>query len=410
MISEIAEFMVKHPSSIREIMELVAEYERHPEKFPRPLIYLAGGWPQDSPPDVIKEAFFEALQDENLWKRGARYSPTIGYPDFIEAITNYERNIFGRKIDPSNIIVGLGSTEQTAAIFKLLLNPNDSIILTQPGYLNYTRQIELELQRQAKIRYWRTINSEGKFDPSLDELNNLIDKNTKILLISSPGNPDGQVWSDTLLRAIHDLAEDHDFYIVIDAAYRAFIFSGDKNPYSRSPLPREIWICSFSKELRAPGWRISYVVLPEELKQPFNTIEQAKVLAPVSIIQVVLTRLFTNNNMLRKLYDFYDKGAKKYAEVANYTVALLNEIDDLITLHPNGGFYVFFNITRYADDDKKVWRELIDQKQVALAPGSDFNEAKGWLRLSFAPIIETPEVLTEGIKRLKEYFEELRGK
>ncbi len=407
LLSNIARYMIEHPSSIREIMELVAEYEKHPEKFPRPLIYLAGGWPQDPPPEILREIFRNIIDDDELWKKAARYSPTTGFPDLRELIPVYEKEVFGRHgVSPDMIIVGLGSTEQTAAVFRLLLNANDEIILTTPGYLNYKRQIELEMDLKAKIKYWEIID-DTEFNPSLEKLKNLISSRTKAVLLTSPGNPDGQVWDDDILRGIHDLAMDHGFYVLLDVAYRAFIFGPMPRAFTRAPLEREIWICSFSKELRAPGWRISYLILPEELTRPLNTIEQARVLAPVSPIQLTLIKAFSNRGVLMKIKDFYEAGKRKYEELAKKTVHTLKQIEKIRALEPKGGFYVFFNIEEISRDDKKVWRELIDKKQLALAPGSDFNGARGWLRLSFAPVVENPEKLYEGLKRLQEYFEEI---
>jgi len=407
MLSDIAKYMIEHPSSIREIMELVAEFEKHPEKFPRPLIYLAGGWPQDPPPEILREKFLEVLNDDALWRKAARYSPTIGFPDLIELIPVYEREVFGRVgVVPDMVIVGLGSTEQTAALFKMLLNPGDEIIMTTPGYLNYKRQIDLEIDLKARVKYWNIIR-DGSFSPSIEELKDLVTSRTKIVLIGTPGNPDGQIWDDDILKGVHDLAVDNNFFVVLDVAYRAFVFGNMPRAFQRPPFEREIWICSFSKEFRAPGWRISYVILPPDLSRAFNTIEQARVLAPVSPVQMTLIRLMSDRDALRKLRQFYDDGRRKYSNIARETVSVLREIENITVLEPAGGFYVFFNISKISQDDKKIWRELIDKKQLALAPGSDFNNAKGWLRLSFAPVVETPEKLREGLKRLKEYFMEV---
>ncbi|MCR8433025.1 MAG: pyridoxal phosphate-dependent aminotransferase [Crenarchaeota archaeon] len=409
MISQIAKQMLERPSSIREIMTLVAEYEKHPEKFPKPLIYLAGGWPQDPPPEVLRAKLREVVNDDKLWIKAARYSPTIGYPDLIELIPEYEYRVFGRRIYPQNVVFGLGSSAQTSAIFKLLLDPGDEIILTRPGYLNYTRQIDLELHSQVKIKYWPIIE-DLEFRPSIDALNDMLTNKTKAVLVCSPGNPDGAVWNDSQLRAMHDLAEDHNFYVIIDAAYRAFIWNGDKKPLEREPLEREIWICSFSKEFRTPGWRASYVVVPEELKRPLDTIEQARTLAPVSLVQMIIIRLFSDAEALKELKRYYDSGARKYAEISREVTKELQSIEDIGVLNPQGGFYVFFDVSAYSNDDKKIWRDLIDKEQLALAPGSDFNGAKGWLRLSFAPVVETPQVLREGISRLKQYFSGLKAR
>lgn len=405
-ISELARWMIDNPSAIREIMSLVAEFEKHPEKWPRKLVYLAGGWPQDTPPRILRQKMEELLKNEDLWKKGARYSPTVGFPDTREAVVNYEKVVWGRKIDINNVIFGLGSSEQIGAVFLTLLNPGDEVILTSPGYLNYKRQLDLEMKLNARVRYWKIIDDNGAFSPDIDDLQGLITNKTKLIIITTPGNPDGQVWDDNIIRALQDIASEREVYILFDVAYRAFIFEKADIPRYLSSEPEEwcIWSCTLSKELRVPGWRSSYLIIPEHLLRALDTIEQARTLAPTSLIQLVLTEVFMDNVSLNEIKTFYENGSKKYAEIANKTVSLLKEIPDLRILEPKGGFYVFFDVSNYDRDSKKVWLELINGYQVALAPGVDFNNFEGWLRLSFAPVIETPEVLVDGLNRMKEYF------
>jgi len=408
MISDLAKWMIEHPSSIREIMNLVAEFRKHPEKFPRPLIYLAGGWPQDPPPRVLKEKTLKVFSEEDSWIKAAQYSPTLGYPEIRESIAHYEEKIWGRKVEWNQIIFGLGSTEQIGAVYLALLNPGDEVIFTSPGYLNYVRQLELELGRKAKAKFWKIIK-DGKFSPDFDELQALISERTKLIVITSPGNPDGQVWTDEMLSALNDIAEEKGIYILIDLAYRAFIFKEKPKYLARKPKDQEIFSCTLSKELRAPGWRASYLIVPEELVRAIETIEQARTLAPSSPVQVVLTELFNDDDALKELAEFYEKGKLKYKEVAEKTVNLLKEIEDLYVLEPEGGFYVFFNASRYNPNSKEIWKALINEYQVALAPGVDFNGFEGWLRLSFAPVIESPETLVEGITRIREFFRKRKG-
>lgn len=402
-LSKTAEYMRENPSSIREIMNLVAEYEQNPDAFPQELIYLAGGWPQDTPPSFFKDLFKKITTEE--WEKAARYSPTKGYPAVKKGISNYEKEVWERSINPENVIFGLGSTEQIGAVFLSLLDPGDEVLLTSPGYLNYQRQLQVETGVQAKIRSWNTIK-DNEFRPSIEELKEKITDKTKLLLITSPGNPDGQIWSDTTLDAIHDLAVEEEFYMLIDTAYRAFHYSKDPKYLQREPREREIWSCSMSKELRAPGWRVSYLILPEELVRPIETIEQGRTLAPSSPLQRVIIELCESKRLLGELEKFYEQGRKKYEQVSDKTVELLGEIPNLPILEPDGGFYVFFNTEAYNPNDKEIWEELIDEQQVALAPGSDFNGAKGWIRLSFAPVVEDKEKLWEGIERMKEFFRE----
>ncbi|MHA1616545.1 MAG: pyridoxal phosphate-dependent aminotransferase [Candidatus Njordarchaeales archaeon] len=409
MISDLAKWMIDHPSSIREIMNLVAEFRKHPEKFLRPLIYLAGGWPQDPPPEVLKEKALEVLAEKDSWIRAAQYSPTLGYPDIREAVVNYEERIWGRKINAENVVFGLGSTEQTGAIFLSLLNPGDEVIFTSPGYLNYIRQLELELGKTARPKFWKIIRN-GRFEPDLDELQNMITSRTKLILLTSPGNPDGQVWSDEMISALYDIAEDKKVYVAIDLAYRAFIFKEKPRYLSKTLGEYEIFICSLSKELRTPGWRASYLIVPPDLVRAIETIEQARTLAPSSPIQVILTSLFNDNEALRRLADFYEAGRVKYRNVAEKTVSLLKEIENIYVLDPEGGFYVFFDVSKYNPDSKKVWMDLIKEYQVALAPGVDFNGFDGWLRLSFAPVVESTDKLYEGIARIREFFEKSQSR
>lgn len=406
-MSDLAKWMIKHPSAIREIMTLVADFEKHPDKWPRRLIYLAGGWPQDPPPEILREKLKEIISNNELWKKGARYSPTVGYPDTLESIVNYEREIWGRKIHVSNIIFGLGSSEQIGAVFLSLVNPGEEVILTSPGYLNYKRQLDLELKLNASARYWRIIDKDGEFNPNVDELQRIISSKSRLIVITTPGNPDGQVWSDEQIKAVLDIAEDNSIYVLFDLAYRAFIYDEANVPryLSRTPGEFDIWSCTMSKELRVPGWRSSYLIIPEDIKRSLDTIEQARTLAPVSLIQITLQKVFKDKSLLRKLSMFYKEGAKKYRSAAHKTIQLLREIPNLRVLEPRGGFYVFFDVSTYDSDSKRIWRALINKYQVALAPGVDFNGFEGWLRLSFAPVIESIELLEEGLNRIKEFFE-----
>jgi len=407
MVSKIAKWMAEHPSSIREIMSLVAEYKKHPEKFPRELIYLAGGWPQDMPPRILIDKLKEVITSEDLIRMSASYSPTIGYPDLLEAIVQYEKEVFSRSVEPEEIVFGLGSSEQTGALFISLLDPGDELILTAPGYLNYERQARLELLGNVNIRYWRVIK-DGVFSPDLDELQSLITKKTKAVVITTPGNPDGQVWTDEIIDGLSDLAEEKDFYILIDVAYRAFIFYEKPKYFSRKRREKEIYICTLSKELRIPGWRASYVLLPYDLARYLNTIEQARTLAPCSLVQTTLIKLFNDKNALSEVKKFYEEGTKKYEKAAKLTVDYLSRIPQLKILEPQGGFYVFFDVSYYEKSSRKLCNELLQKYQVALTPGIDFNGFEGWIRLSFAPVVESQEKLIEGLERMIKFFEEKR--
>lgn len=380
-VSDIAKYALENPSSIREIMSVVTDFREHPEKYPRKLIYLGGGWPQDPPPKALIEATREIIDDASLFNEYARYGTTRGQTSFIRSIVKYEREIFARNVSFDEILVGSGSTELIGATIIACVNLGDEVIVTRLAYLNYIRQLQVELKLNVKIKAWNLIN-DYEFNPSLDELYSLISNKTKLMILTSPGNPDSRVISNEILNGIVDFAEDKDFIVMIDVAYRAFLYDSPPKYISRSRRENEIWMCTLSKEMRVPGWRLAYLIADPTLIRVIEVIEQARTLCPNRFVQEVMTRVFSDNRRLREVKNYYEKQRKLYAEVARYMYEQLSSrIDGLRVLRPEAGFYVFFNHEEYEPISKRVCNELLSKWQVALAPGVDFL-MDGWTRLS----------------------------
>ena len=402
-ISNVARFAIENPSSIREIMSLVTDFKLHPEKYPRELIYLGGGWPQDPPPSTLREATAEVLEDNESWVNASRYGTTRGQPEFIEGVAKYEDFIFGKKVNPEEIFVGSGSTELTAAIFLSVLDPSSEVILTRPGYLNYKRQIQIETSLKSNVKRWDILRG-GEFNPDLDDLQKLITSNTRMIVVTTPGNPDGQVFSDELVSGIVDIAEDKGIWVMIDVAYRAFVFGDTPRYFSKPRRENEIWMMTLSKEFRVPGWRMAYAVMDTDLLKAVETVEQGRNLCPSHFAQEVFAKLFHDSDKLRRTKEFFKSTRVKYKNVAEHTYGFLkSEIPKINPLRPMGGFYVFFDASKYSGDSRYVCSKILNDYQVALVPGLDFG-LDGWIRLSFAPLVEDMEKLDEGLRRIKEFF------
>jgi len=407
-VSEVAKYALDNPSSIREIMSVVTDYKLHPEKYPRKLIYLGGGWPQDPPPPTLIEATKEVIEDKSLFNEACRYGTTRGQPSFIRGLVEYEKYVFGRSVAPEEILVGSGSTDLIGAIIIASLDPGSEVILTKPAYLNYIRQLQVEMKLDVKMKCWPTIKN-GEFNPSLEDFKELITDDTRLIVLTSPGNPDSKIISDEVLNGVVDIAEEKNCWVMIDVAYRAFFFNGIPRYMSRERRDNEIWVCTLSKELRIPGWRLAYMISDPDFLRAVEVVEQARVLCPNRLVQEVLTRVMLDEDRLRRTKEYFDEQRRIYAEVAASTAKMLREeIPLLKVLDPEAGFYVFFNHEAYEPSSRKVCNELLKKWQVALAPGVDFL-MDGWTRLSFAPCVLNPEVLVEGVQRMKMYFEGLIG-
>jgi aspartate/methionine/tyrosine aminotransferase len=283
-------------------------------------------------------------------------------------LVNYERQIFGRNVHEPEIIVGLGSTELTSAFFLACLDAGTEIIITNPAYLNYPRQVQIEGLLQTRIKRWPIIDNHT-FEPNLDALQDTITDTTRLILVTSPCNPDGQVFTDDTLDAITDIAEDHDVWVMIDLAYRAFCYGAAPAYLSRQPRENEIWMCSLSKEFRILGWRVAYAIADEKSIEIVNTIEQARTLCPNRLAQEILVGILHDNQKLDDLKAFHDATRLQYGKIAQETVEILQEkIPKAYVLKPMGGFYVFVDISPYGKDSRTVCRQLLNEWQVALAP------------------------------------------
>jgi len=404
LISQVARYALENPSSIREIMNLVADFRKHPEKYPRRLIYFGGGWPQDSPPEPLRRALIEVMEDKEDFMLAARYPPTRGDPDYLEALVVYEREIFGREVEESELLSGLGSTDLAAGLFFSILDPGDEIIITNPCYLNYTRQIEIIGRRGVNIKRWQTIKN-GKFIPDLDDFQSLITDKTKLILLVTPGNPDGQVFDERVLDGVVDIASEKGILVAIDVAYRAFHYEDGVPSYlSRPRRENEVWIVTLSKELRVPGWRMGYLVADPSLLRAIETIQQAMTLCPAHPQQLAFVRMLSKDGVIEELQDFLlEKTPKKYQKVASLVCEELSKTPNIQYLRPSGGFYVFFDIRGIMAGSKKFVSQLLDEWQVALAPGIDFG-MEGWVRLSFAPVVEDQKLLKEGMERIRRFI------
>jgi len=239
------EKLVTTPSAIREIINLVDDYRSHPEKYPRPLIFMAGGWPSDKPPRILHKITKQVIaQDTHA------YTKTRGLPELLDGIIRYEELLYERHIDNNNILVGMGSTELTMLTLMGFMTKHSNVVLSRPYFINYPRQI-LSLGRDVTIKYWCILNQlTGEYECDIERLKNLIDKNTSIVLLCSPNNPDGYIYSGEAMRSILDLCIDNDALLVLDLAYRAFCYA--KIPaYLRWPVhPNILYLLSFSKELK----------------------------------------------------------------------------------------------------------------------------------------------------------------
>jgi N-succinyldiaminopimelate aminotransferase len=232
-------------------------------------INLGQGFPDTDGPATVRDAAVEAI----MTGKGNQYPPGPGIPELRLAIANHQRAFYGIEVDPdSQVLVTCGATEALAAAFASLLDTGDECILFEPFYDSYPAGVAMAGATVVPI----TLRA-PTFQPDLDELRQAISSRTKVIVVNSPHNPTGTVFTDATLQGIADLACEHDLLVIADEAYEHLTFDGvAHHPISRLPdmADRTVTIGSAGKTLSFTGWKVGWVTGPAQLVAAVRTSKQ----------------------------------------------------------------------------------------------------------------------------------------
>jgi aminotransferase len=356
-------------------------------------INLSQGMPDFSPPFELVEGIKEGINvDEH------QYSITYGRTDLREMIAEKLRNYNKVKIDPYNeLTITCGASEAIASSILAIINPGDEIIILEPWYENY---VPLTLLAQGKPKFVPLMNETFNIDQ--ERLKSSISPKTKAIIINSPHNPTGKVFSLEDFKLITDLCIDHTILAVTDEIYEYIIYD-DLNHQSIGSLDSmdelTITISGFSKTYSVTGWRIGYVAAMKELMEGIRKVHDYLTVCAPSLLQFALLNSFTLSS------SYYDSLRTRYQTNRDY---LYNELNSLgmKAFKPQGAYYLFADVSQFGMDDIEFANFLVKDGGVAVVPGSSFyndavenkDQRSRYVRFSFSQKLET---LKHAIERLK---------
>ncbi len=367
-------------SVIREMSRLAIEHKA---------VNLAQGFPDFAAPEILKEAAREAITaDAN------QYSITWGTKPFRDAIARKTEAFYGLQFDPqSEITVCCGSTEGMIASLMAVTNPGDEVIVFEPYYENYAPDTQLcgAIRRVASLRA-----PEWSFDR--DELRRTFNSRTKAIILNTPNNPTGKVFSREELLFIARLCEEFDALAITDEIYEHILFDGAKHvPMMTLPGMRErcITINSMSKTYSVTGWRVGWVLAPPDISNSirkvhdFLTVGAATPLQGAGVLALSLPG------------SYYEKLAAAYTTRRDKMVDLLTA-SGFRCFQPHGAYYVMTDISAFGfNNDVAFVRHMIHTAGVAAVPGSSFfsnpNDGANFVRFCFC---KKDETLEEAKRRL----------
>ena len=348
-------------------------------------------------PDVqTPPAFFEAVKA--FESTVLAYAPSPGIPELIDAIQNYYDKL-DMHFDKSEIYVTAGGSEALQIALQCILDDGDEILIQDPQWLNYVAQVQYCGGVPVRV----PTKAEDRFAMQPDVIESLITPRTKAIMVNSPNNPTGEVYSDEQLAAIAAIAEKHDLLVISDEVYNTLLYTGAKFR-SIAELPgmkaRTVVVNSFSKSYAMTGWRIGYAAGPADIidrmvkcQENFNACANApgQYAAAIALEHPELSeQLCTVFAGRRKLL-----------------LDGLAGIDGIVCSQPEGAFYAFPDISAFGLTSQEFCEQLLERQKVVCIPGSAFGACgEGHIRVAYTC---EEGMLQAAVERLHQFCREVRG-
>jgi len=342
-----------------------------------------------TPKHVVDEA--KRALDEGL----THYGPTKGYPELREAICEHLA-LFGVDASLDEVIVTPGASFAIYLALKAILKPGDEVLLLTPTWYVYPDIVDAIGATCSFVR------SKPDYGPDVDALREAINPKTKVLIINTPNNPTGRVYTAYELRALKDLALDYGLYIISDEVYKMIIYDGLRHVSMASfedARDHVILVDAFSKAYAMTGWRLGYLVAPQELCGRIEHVQQALIMCVPPFVQRA------GIAALRGPQDHVKKMVAEFQARRDMVLELLADTPGVKVTRPQGALYVFPDLSAYGIKASALTDRLRRERGVSVMPGEAFGP--GWeyhIRIS---LCRPREELAEGVRRIKAFLEEL---
>ncbi|TYQ18259.1 UNVERIFIED_CONTAM: aspartate aminotransferase [Acetivibrio alkalicellulosi] len=363
------------------------------------IIGFGAGEPDFDTPKHIKEAAVEAIKEGFT-----KYTPASGMIELKQAVCEKFKKDNGLSYSPENIVISNGAKHSLVNTFQAICNPRDEVIIPTPCWVSYPEMVKLANGKPVLLK---STEEEG-FKPTIEEFLSAVTDKTKAIVINSPGNPTGMIYTEEELRAIAKLAVERKIYIISDEIYEKLIYDGFKHisiaSFDDKIKELTILINGVSKSYAMTGWRIGYTASNEKIAKIMANMQSHATSNPNSIAQKAALAALNGAD------DIIDTMVTEFIKRRDYMVFRINSIKGISCIKPNGAFYVMMNISKLIGKKiegieikgSDVFADvLLENANVALVPGSGFG-SDIHVRLSYATSFEN---ITEGLNRIEKLLE-----
>lgn len=344
---------------------------------------LTIGEPDLNTPEVVKEAAKAALDANDT-----HYPPGNGYPYMLEAIAKFEAQEHGLQYDPEEIILTIGATESLFISLSTVLNPGDEVIIPTPAFSLY--ESITQLCRGVPVRL-PTEDYNFQIDP--EALKAAITPKTKAIVLTSPNNPTGCIYTKETLDAVHEILKDKPIFVLCDEVYRTLIYTNQYHSFSEFQDMRDrlIIINSFSKPYAMTGWRLGYCLADAPIRDRMQIFHQYSVVSAPAFVQPACVAALESDT---------SEVVEIFRRRRDYVYQRLVDMN-LSVQKPEGAFYMFADIRKYDMDSLSFCQKMLKDCLIGVIPGIYFG-TEGYMRLSYC---YSDADLKEGLNRIEKFVQ-----
>ncbi len=352
------------------------------------VVNFAGGEPDFDTPEEIKQAAVQAIQEGFT-----KYTPSIGMPQLREAISEKLKRENNLPYSPAQIAVSCGAKHSLFGIIQVLVDDGDDVLIPSPYWVSYPEMVKAA----GGVPHFVPTDASTQFKLNVALLEKHISAKTKVLVLNSPSNPTGMLYSEDQLRPIVDCCVKHNIWIISDEIYEKLVYDGA--PFTSvaalgdKAYERTITVNGMSKAFSMTGWRIGYCASgSEELIGYLKKFQDHSTSNPCSISQKAALQALKSpaETILAMKEEFESR--------RNLIMSLMDDVPEVTYIKPEGAFYLFCDFSSLGDSFS-VAKSILNDVNVALIPGEGFG-APGFMRLSFST---SQERIREGVKRIADW-------
>ena len=370
------------PFRVMQLLERAKVLESEGKK----IIHMEVGEPDFLTPKPVLEAAKRLLDEHNQF-----YTPSTGAPELQRALSVWYKSEYGVDVASERILITPGTSGAFTLLYAVLLDFGESVLLPDPGYPCQRNFIRLAGGEPINV----PVTAESRYHLSAEMIRKYWSSKTRAAVVINPSNPTGTVIDISHLHDLVKVCAQQNGYLISDEIYHGLTY-GMKAPSALQVDESAIVVNGFSKRWAMTGWRVGWVIVPEELIEPCRRVMQNIFIAAPTLSQYAAIEAL-------KMTDEHETMRLAYDERRKYLLAELPKLGFEITVEPEGAFYIYANVSKITQDSKAFCWDVLEKVGVAITPGEDFGvyQSNEHVRFSYATSLES---LKEGISCLHGYL------